>query len=130
MHIYARLITSTAFVLLASCSTVENTDQPPPDTSCEIGEKCTIVGELHVYRGSPASVAEISTPQGCFAAALEDSLYRSAHSWNGRKVRASGTLYSQDNTAGIISYELNGRSVATGICSSRPIMFVDDIQLD
>src|SRR5690606_27921088 len=99
-------------------------------TSCEIGETCTIVGELHIYRGSPASIAEILTPEGCFAAALEDHFYRDANSWNGRKVRASGILYSQDNTVGIISYELNGRSVATGICSSRPIMFVDDLRLD
>lgn len=130
MHVHARLITSAAFVLLTSCSTVESTDPLPTDASCEIGETCTIVGELHVYRRRPASVADIRTPQGCFAAALEDSVYRSARSWNGRTVRASGTLYSQDNTAGIISYELNGRCVVTGICPSRPIMFVDDIRLD
>lgn len=128
MYVHARLIIS-ASLLLGSCSTVEGIP-PTSDPSCEIGGTCTITGELYVYRGSPASVAEIRTPQGCFAAALEESLYRSAHSWNGRKVRASGTLYSQGNTAGIISYELNGRSVATGICPSRPIMFVDDIRLD
>lgn len=130
MYVHARFIISALFVLLASCSTVESTDQLPDETSCAIGETCTIIGELHVYRGSPASVAEIITSQGCFAAALEDSLYRSAHLWTGRTVRASGTLYSQVNNIGIISYELNGRSVATGICSSRPIMFVDDIRLD
>lgn len=128
MHLYTRLIVALPALaaIVAACA-----DTPPRATSvaeCEIGSRCAITGVIHIFRGAPASVAEIETPEGCFAAALNDDDYRQYKRWNGRRITAFGVLYTQPPLGSVVSYELAGRIVAAGICANRPIMFVDSLR--
>lgn len=128
MHLYPRLISLVAVgALLTSCAHAREALKSEPE--CVIGKKCAVTGNLRIYRGSPASVAEIQTAHGCIAAALDDSAYRAYRRWNGRKVRAFGLIYGQSVSGDVISYEINGRTVAAGVCSSGPVMFVESLKL-
>lgn len=99
------------------------------DAECVEGKECTIEGSLFVYRGSPASVAEIKTPYRCFAVALAADEYRIYHKKNGSSVRLRGVAYSQSSAENVVSYRLLDRDVATGICSSGPIIYAEKVEM-
>jgi hypothetical protein len=118
---------ATALLLLvAGCAHDERVN--PIQGTCAIGAPCTVTGDMSIYRGSPASVAEIRTSRRCFAAALDDHVYRAHRRWSGRRVQVSGTLFEQPSGGSVISYELNGRPVAAGVCPSGPVIFVESIR--
>lgn len=100
-----------------------------PDAQCVEGMECTIEGNLFVYRGSPASVAELKTPYRCFAVALAGSDYRIYHKKNGSSVRLRGVAYSQSSAENVVSYRLADRDVATGICSSGLIIYAEKVEM-
>jgi hypothetical protein len=130
MFFYARLIAFSLpiTILVVACAHSMNDDFVEEGHECQIGERCTVIGDLFIYRGSMASIAEIRTSQGCFAASLDEGIYQSYRDWNGRKVRASGLSYRQNYSEGVISYEINGRNIATGICPSGVLLLVDSIR--
>ena len=128
MHLYPRLI-RLAIVAVMPTGFANAREIPKWEPGCAIGTKCLVSGNLRIYRGAPASVAEIQTPNGCIAAALDERLYRAFRRWNRRNVRAFGMLYNQPTSRDVISYEINGRTVAAGVCSSGPVMFVDSLGL-
>ena len=100
-----------------------------PDAECVEGKECTIEGNLFVYRGSPASVAEIKTPYRCFAVALAGDDYRIYHGKNGSSVRLHGVAYSQSSAENVVSYRLLDRDVATGLCSSGLIIYAQKVEM-
>lgn len=130
MHLYSRfqIALSLALMLVVACAPPEPVRGS--ESRCAVGTRCTVAGTIYVYRGAPASVAEIQTSAGCFAAALDDRDYRDHRRWNGRKVRATGMLYDQHADTTTLSYELNGRLVAAGICPEGPVMFVETLRLE
>jgi hypothetical protein len=131
MYIYSRLTMSSLplIVGLTSCTHVSQDSFAAANVQheCPIGEPCTVEGEFFIYRGSPGSIAEIRTLNGCFAAAVAEDVYRNYRLWNGRTVRASGRVYRQNFAEDVVSYELNGRVIATGICPSGPLLFVETL---
>jgi hypothetical protein len=128
MHLYPRLTLFLAIgALLTSCA--HTNEALKSESLCVVGKRCAVIGNLRIYRGAPASVAEIKTELGCIAAALDDSAYRAYRRWNGRKVRAFGMIYDQPSSGDVISYEIRGRSVAAGICFSGPLMYVESLKL-
>jgi hypothetical protein len=133
MYIHSKQIilllcaTAVAGCISTDATTMLHTETTP-DTECVEGKECTIEGNLFVYRGSPASVAEIKTPYRCFAAALAADEYRIYHKRNGSSVRLRGVAYRQSSAENVVSYRLLDRDVATGICSSGLIIYAQKVE--
>lgn len=122
MYIYSKQIVTLLLVAAAAgcVSTITRTTQ---DIECKVGKECTIIGELFVYRGSPASIAELKTEDGCFAISLAPEEYSRYHKIMGVRVRVTGTSYTQDLANSVVSYRFRDRDVATGICPSGLVIY-------
>jgi hypothetical protein len=60
--------------------------------------------------------------------ALPGDVYAGRRQWDKQSVRVRGTAYSHDSADGVLSYELRGRQVATGVCGRGKILYVDEIE--
>ena len=133
MYVYSKqivLLLCAAFV--GSCAysrTAVPNDQLLSQTACVEGQECTIEGKLFVYRGSPASVAELKAGNRCFAVALELNKYKYYAQKNGLTVRLRGVAYSQRTAENVVSYRLLDRDVATGICSSGLVIYAKKVEI-
>jgi hypothetical protein len=128
MHIYSRQIILGMLVPpLVGCAPVPSPNQSEIQ-SCEKGKMCTVSGNIFVYRGSPASVAELKTSDGCFAVSLTPEDYTRYHKIRGGRVRVTGISYDQDAADGVVSYRLRDRDVATGICSSGLVIYATRLE--
>lgn len=130
VHIHFQKMVAVFLSLLAGCTSTRL--QGPTESNalgCEKGHTCVLEGQLFVYRGSPASVAELRTANGCFAVALTTGDYARFHKRMGARVRVSGPSYDQGAADGVVSYRLRDRDVATGICSAGLVIYATKVEL-
>lgn len=108
MHVQAKsVIAILAGVWLVGCAPgIEGTPAPP---SCAVGSRCTLEGTLYVFRGTPASVAELRTANGCNALAFAEADYRRYEKRRGQRVRVSGTAYSNGTAENVASVTIRDR---------------------
>lgn len=124
MYIHAiKIVISTLFFFTCTSCAIKNHEIGDLQI-CEENKKCELEGNLYVYRGSPASVAEIETSRGCFAVALNKNDYLK-YQKNDSYVRVYGTAYKQNYGSDIVSYTLLDREVATGICPLGLILYAE-----
>lgn len=129
MHIYTKLMFPLlAVFLLGACVGAGHLLlMNHVEASCRVGEDCESVGKLFIYRGVPASVAELKTSKGCLALALAEGEYQKLRSFQGQNFRVRGPAFAQTYAEEVTSYQLKDRWVATGICSASPIIYVTEI---
>lgn len=128
MHIHAKLICLLlALPAISACVVTGAPTIREDDTECLAGGECRATGNLFIYRGVPASVAELKTDSGCLALALRNDDYTKLKDAQGKTFRVSGMAFEQSVAEGVASYQLEDRWVATGICPSGPILYVTEI---
>lgn len=128
MHIQAKLMyLLLALPAISACVVTGTPRMYEDDTECHAGRECRVTGSLFIYRGVPASVAELKTAAGCLALALRNDDYTKLKDAQGKTVRVSGRAFEQSYAEGVASYQLEDRWVATGICPSGPIVYVTEI---
>ncbi len=128
MHFHSLKLALFAFASFAPNLAISASSKPVNPGACQLDKLCTVSGKLYVYRGVQASVAELKTSRTCFAAALPEKAYLRYQRKRGVLVRITGLVYSQETADGIVSYRLQDRDVATGVCSSGPVIYVTKIQ--
>ena len=125
MHVHAyALIALLCVGPLEACAT--NGRQAFAAPACAVNETCTLQGRLTVFRGVPASVAELRTAGGCYAVALSEADYRK-YQRKVAHVRISGPAYHGGFAEGVVSLRIRDRQVATGICTSGLLIYAESV---
>lgn len=128
MHIHTKLICALlALPAIGACAATGVQPLGENDMECRVGEECQSTGKLFIYRGVPASVAELKTDAGCLALALLESDYTRLKNLQGESFQVRGKALEQNYAEGVTSYQIEDRWVATGICPSGPILYVTEI---
>lgn len=128
MHVHTRLMFFLlAFSAIGGCATADSRKLHENYAKCRVGAECQAIGRLFIYRGVPASVAELKTATGCLALALPDDQYERLRKSQGQTFRVSGRAFEQSRAEGVTSYQLEDRWVATGICASGLVLYVSEI---
>ncbi len=131
MHIYAKLVLSLFIVGSVGCST--NSKQAFDAytlSECDVGDSCSLTGEIFIARGVPASVANLKLDSAeCVALSLPEEAYKNKK-LQFSKVRVFGVVYSQPSLfeTDIVSYKLLDRMVAVGICETGKVIYVEKIK--
>jgi len=130
VHFYTKLVLSLNILGIVSCST---SSKLVPDSysleECDIGDSCSLEGEIFISRGVPASVANLKFENGeCVALSLPEVEYKNKR-LQFSKVRIVGSAHFQPPSfeTGIVSYELLDRTVAAGICETGKIIYVEQV---
>jgi len=86
-------------------------------------------GVLRIFRTPPAPTAVLEDGATCIPLALPADIFADYKRWNGKSVTVVGLVYSHGVTEGVISYELEGRTVIGSMCqSSFIVLFVTGVQ--
>lgn len=126
MHFQAQSLTAllAAGWLLGCAPAVE---AGSVSTLCEVGSRCTLEGALFVFRGTPASAAELRTQGGCYSVALAEADYRRYANPRGQRVRISGTAHSNSAAENVASVTIRDRTVSTAICTSGLLIYAEQV---
>lgn len=116
-----------ATFLIASCVQSPTEKANSDFRGCEIGEQCTMKGRLTLYVNSHGSLGVLNIEKNCAALSLPSHVYDRDAYWEGAVVRVEGVVYVQPSQPGIISYELEDRSVLAGMCESGKILYVTEV---
>jgi len=99
---------------------------------CKIGEPCTVEGVLRIFRTPPAPMGILEVEGTCIPLALPDDVLADPKWLKNSPVTIVGFTHSHrgvDVTAGVLSYELEGRNVIGSLCNASPIvLFVTEIK--
>jgi hypothetical protein len=95
---------------------------------CAIGEICKLNGRLSVFVGTHGRVGVLDIRGDCIAVSLPAHVYDKKSKWEGKVVSVVGKVYSQAVGGGIISYELEDRMIAAGMCDKGKIVYVTEIK--
>jgi hypothetical protein len=128
MHLCPKALAVFALALMSTdCKSFG--PHPHEAASCAAGSPCSLVGRLTVYRGAPASIAELDTGGQCVAVAMSRADFERLGHVRGLKARVSGVAMAEASADNLVSYRLRDRLVAPSNCRSGIVIYADAVRL-
>lgn len=99
------------------------TGHPTQPLECAVGQTCELFGTLNIFRGVPASGANIERDGYCLPVALPPSVVRAWKDWNGKKVLVSAHGLQRSHEGPEIAFvDYQGRNLASGMCPAGEVV--------
>lgn len=114
--------------LISACAQSPMQDTSNTDVKvCNVNDNCSIKGHLTVYVNGMGGVGVLDTDEKCLALSLPTDVYEKKKYWDGALVKVEGIVYAQPSLKGLVSYEMEGRSVLVGVCDTGKVLHVTEI---
>ncbi len=129
MQIYPiKLIMTLCAICFSLSACMSNSPATQQFTDCVVGEECTLNGTLNIKVTSYGAAGVLQQQNQCVTVALSQKIVAEKNKWEGKKVTVSGKMYADIAANDIVSYELLGRNVLVGYCSSGKVLYLNSIK--